>query len=462
MDLLSISDLDDNETHGSKLDLDRIRKISNLNDRLKAAKELVRQYPDHPLSHLALTECLHSSADPHEFEQMDRYGEVRRKWLESTGYGQLGMEFIWPGTVVGSLGNHFSIESLLKANHIGLRNASKPVLLLSHNDQLRNSALFSYFEPHLNVIRDAEAIRALKELESLLTLPLGLCLPMNDGCYFLDLAANRVEMEREKHGLDKPFFHLSDRHREMGEQTLKKLGLHENDWYVTIHMREPGYRGETRENTTESWRNVNPLDYIKSMEAVTSAGGWVFRMGDHSMTPLPPMPQVIDYANHKIRSDWMDVFLGATCRFLIGTGSGYYHIPSFFGVPCILTNFPGFLPYFGMKKRDLYLPRWLKNIQMDELVSFEKYISPPISNFWSQRHFRDAGLHWVENTPEELEAATKEMLERTGDGLYSTLPDDDPQQHFKDLAEDCGKKYHGRPVKAFASISRDFLTRNFS
>ena len=78
------------------------------------------------------------------------------------------------------------------------------------------------------------------------------------------------------------------------------------------------------------------------------------------------------------------------------------------------------------------------------------------------RHFRDAGLHWVENTPEELEAATKEMLERTGDGLYSTLPDDDPQQHFKDLAEDCGKKYHGRPVKAFASISRDFLTRNFS
>jgi putative glycosyltransferase (TIGR04372 family) len=67
---------------------------------------------------------------------------------------------------------------------------------------------------------------------------------------------------------------------------------------------------------------LTPLDYIKAIKAVTKAGGWVFRMGDPSMTPLPKMPQVIDYAHNEIRCDWMDIFLGATFKFLIGTGSG--------------------------------------------------------------------------------------------------------------------------------------------
>ncbi len=76
-------------------------------------------------------------------------------------------------------------------------------------------------------------------------------------------------------------------------------------------------------------------------------------------------------------------------------------------------------------------------------------------------NFRDAGLHWIENTQEELEAVTKEMLERTTDvGLLSKIPDHNLQRRFKALAETCGPKYGGRPVKAFAPISRDFLERH--
>jgi len=178
------------------------------------------------------------------------------------------------------------------------------------------------------------------------------------------------------------------------------------------------------------------------------------------MTPLPQMPQVIDYAHHKIRCDWMDVFLGATNRFLIGTGSGYLHIPMIFGRPILFTNFPGFVPYYGFKSQDLYLPRWLKNIETDKLVSFENYMSPLTGYFWSIKEYRDAGLHWVENTPEELEAATNEMLIRTDGSLSSILPDDDLQCRFKALAETCGLEYGGQPVKAFTPISRDFLARH--
>lgn len=438
----------------------QIRKLQSIKEpetRLRATEELVRKYPKHPKPHLELALCLLKLGDMRQFEQLDYYAEVRREWLVQTGLVELDMEFIWLGMVVGSLGNYYAIEGLLKANQYGLRPARKPFLLLPENTQLRNPELFKYFEPHLHVIRDGEAIQALKRLESLLTLPLGFGLPMNNGCPFMDIAANWVEMERNKQGLEPALFLLSDRHREMGEQALKRLGLPGDVWYVTLHVREPSYRGETCENTTEIWRSANPLDYLKACEAVTKAGGWVFRMGDPSMTPLPPMPQVIDYALHEIRSDWMDVFLWATSRFLIGTASGPLRGPRYFGAPVIFTNCTNTVPYFSLIDCDLYLPRLLKRNVSGEYLSFEELMTPPVSMFSSAKSFRDTGLHWVENTQKELEAATKEMLERTDSVLSSTISDDGRQQRFKALAEKCGLKYGGRPVKAFAPISRYFL-----
>ena len=76
------------------------------------------------------------------------------------------------------------------------------------------------------------------------------------------------------------------------------------------------------------------------------------------------------------------------------------------------------------------------------------------------KHYREAGLHWIENTPEELESATREMLERTTDSTSLHKSDDDLQRRFKTLVEACGFKYHGMPVNAFTPISGDFLEKH--
>lgn len=460
MDLARRFSVEVTKFHGLDTQFYKLQSITDIETRLRATEELVRKHPQHPKPHLELAQCLHKLSDPREFEQFDRYGDVMREWLIQTRLDKLGLEFIRLGMVVGSLGNHYAIEGLLKANQYGLRPARKPFLLLPQSATLRNPALFEYFEPHLRVIRDGEVIQSMKKLESLLTLPLGFCLPMNDGCPFMDIAANRSEMERQKQGLEPALFRLSDRHREMGMEALKKLGIPGDAWYVTLHVREPGYRGETPENTTENWRNANPLDYLRACKAVTNSGGWVFRMGDPSMTPLPSMPQVIDYAHHEIRNGWMDVFLSATCRFCIGTASSLLRVPRFFGVPVIFTNCTQTVPYYSLMKYDLFLPRLLKHKSTNKYLSFQELMSPPVAMYWSLKSFLYAGLTWVENTPEELEATTKEMLERTDGDPSSKVSDDDLQRRFKALAETCGVKYGGRPVKAFAPISRDFLSQH--
>jgi len=126
-----------------------------------------------------------------------------------------------------------------------------------------------------------------------------------------------------------------------------------------------------------------------------------------------------------------------------------------------LVDYPVFSTYYSMKSYDMYLPRWKKNLQTGELLSFEEYMSPPVSRCWQMKGLLDAELQWIENTPEELEAATKEMLERTKSGPASTIPpDDDLQKRYKAMAENSSLNYGGRLSKPLASISRDFLERH--
>ena len=433
----------------------RVKTSATSMSRLISSQRLVDNNPEHPLPHFQLALSLHILSDNKQFDQMEKYAEVKRNWDIRTGLCALDAEFISLAMVVGSFGNAYAIEGLLRANKYGLRPAKKIFLLLPEHAELRNPALFSYFEPYINVIRDSESIQSLKRFESLMTLPLGVCLPLNDGCPFLDIAANQFEKERVTNNLDPAIFTLSDSHKQMGNKALQKLGLPKDAWFVTLHVREIGYRGENQKNSSEDFRSSNPKDYIKAIEAVTNSGGWVFRMGDPSMSALPSMPKLIDYAHHEIRSDWMDIFLGATCSFCIGTSSGYFRVARYFGVPVLYTNCSASVQYYSLMEHDLALFCLLKNRNTNKYLSFSELLTPPVSMFSTASSFEKAGLYSVKNTSAELEAATKEMIMRV---RFNIVPESNNlQEKFEMLADKCGHKYGAYSAKPFSPISHNFL-----
>ena len=126
----------------------------------------------------------------------------------------------------------------------------------------------------------------------------------------------------------------------------------------------------------------------------------------------------------------------------------------------MLTNIPHISPYYGLTRQDLLLPRWLNNVESGKPLSFEQYMSPSASMLMNDKQFSDTGLRWVENTPEELEYAIREMLQRTSDSSSSPQSNDDLQRRFKTIAEKCGLKYGGQQVRALASVSQDFLAQH--
>ena len=439
--------------------IDKVKVTKNSKKRYDEAFLLSKKYPKDPRAQLFLAQCMFHNWDNNWIDQMNNYATLRNEWIKTNGLNNINMEFIDKNMVTGSLGNYYAIQGLLEANFYKLRPKKNLYLLLPKNLKPRNKNLFEYFAPHVNIVSDKKQIYNLQKLNSFLKLPLGFFVPLSNKSAFLDWIPNLIQQEKKKLNKNESILKLSQSDLEKGKNILKKMGLPKESWHVTLHVREPGYRGEERNSSKENFRNADPKKYIKSIEAITELGGWVFRMGDSSMTKLPKMKNFIDYAHSEIKSDFMDVFLAATSKFCIGTSSGYYRIPKYFNVPVMLTNTTRYGEYFSLGEKDMFVPRVLKNKKTNTYINLEKAITPPLSMCSSpELYYMENNIGWTENESEELTLATKEMLKRTVMNTKST--ESNEQMKFKLIAENTFQKKTKQQLKSFASISSNFIERH--
>ena len=89
------------------------------------------------------------------------------------------------------------------------------------------------------------------------------------------------------------------------------------------------------------YRNYNIDDFILASEELAKKGYFVFRMGVVVNKPLVANnKKIIDYTNSNLRSDFMDIYLGAKCSFCVSTGLGFDDIPHIFNRPVALLSVP--------------------------------------------------------------------------------------------------------------------------
>ncbi|MEQ8814131.1 MAG: TIGR04372 family glycosyltransferase [Thalassobaculum sp.] len=112
------------------------------------------------------------------------------------------------------------------------------------------------------------------------------------------------------------------------------LGLQPSARIVTLHCREAGYRVDSRHGL----RNVDIATYLPAIRRLVERGYTVIRLGDRSMTPLPKIPGVFDYARSTLKSPELDVLLTGVATFHIGSSSGLSLVPQLFGTPCLYLN----------------------------------------------------------------------------------------------------------------------------
>src|SRR3546814_65138 len=135
---------------------------------------------------------------------------------------------------------------------------------------------------------------------------------------------------------DRPFATLDAETRTRGDTALAALGVPPDAPVFTLHVRETGFHSDPA--GMMRLRDARIADYRPAIEYLTASGGYVVRLGDRSMTRAEPQAGLVDYPFTEAKSDWMDIYLAARCRFHVGTSSGMSFVPLLFGRPALLTN----------------------------------------------------------------------------------------------------------------------------
>lgn len=215
----------------------------------------------------------------------------------------------------------------------------------------------------------------------------------------------------------------------LGRQTLAGWGIDlERDWFVCVLARDRAYMGAVAPRTDSSYhdyRNVDVDSFIPAIKEIVARGGFVLRMGFHVEKPLGMRsPRVIDYASDR-RSDFMDVFLPAKCRFFLGSASGISEIAVIFDRPRVGV---GLVPFGSapIGKYGLFIPKMLAAADTGRVFTFGELLRTFASiddrkSYDGNAAFA-AGYRYLDNTPEEILDVTREMLDRL-DGSYAETPE---------------------------------------
>lgn len=355
--------------------------------------------------------------------------EVQNQLTEVHQLNELGIRLLSAHWVT-RIGHIALLDAYVKAGILGWQQP-QTTIVLAPPDLVANPCLLNYWSRYVHVISDPFLIQCLSPLVRYLQEYCMVWRLSSDQSMFVHHAASEVQKQWEAEGRE-PLLTLSAEDSERGFHCLQKLGVPQDAWFVCLHVRESGFHKEGN-NTLNAYRDAEIETYFLAVQSIVERGGWVIRMGDPSMRPLPPMPQVIDYAHSELRSDWMDVFCCTQCHFLVGVTSGLHHVPSSFGVPCVLTNYVA-MASRPAPKDDIYIPKLYWSVPEERYLSFAEAMSPPFGYTQSGNVLVSSGIRVVNNTPEEINEVVIEMLERLAGTLEYTQEDEHIQERFHALA----------------------------
>lgn len=254
-----------------------------------------------------------------------------------------------------------------------------------------------------------------------------------------------------------PALSFTAKEEEAGQAALRAMGIGPSDWFVCLHNRDSAYLNESQPGgkwSYHDYRDCRLENFLPAAGYVAQRGGFVLRMGQAVKEPLAgALPRLIDYASLH-RSDFLDIYLLAKCRFMIGSDAGLAQVPTIFNRPVVNTNVP-FIDWASFRSEDIFIQKRLFSDDEGRALSYPEILARGWQRFYRTEWLAERRLRLVENTGEEILEAVREMLERLEGRLTYTSEDDALQARYRALLGPA-HIFHGFRSR----LGRDFLYKN--
>ncbi|OGT38000.1 MAG: hypothetical protein A3F11_03250 [Gammaproteobacteria bacterium RIFCSPHIGHO2_12_FULL_37_14] len=226
---------------------------------------------------------------------------------------------------------------------------------------------------------------------------------------------------RDKDGLfkkTKPHLYFTDEEELQGRQLMEQLGVPRDAHIVCLLVRDSKYLNHHLPDSDWSYQNYRDADienYKKTALFLAEKGYYLLRMGKWVDKAFNVgHPKVIDYANHPLRSDFMDIYLSSQCDFFISTATGLDSVATIFRKPIIFTDLAQLflLPTFYPIK--LFIPKKLVDINSGHYLPLKEMINillkPDNKDKIIPQVLREEEVKFIGNTPEEILSVVMEMV----------------------------------------------------
>lgn len=269
-------------------------------------------------------------------------------------------------------------------------------------------------------------------------------------------------LDRDVHNLlDQfpPHLRFLPEEEQRGQTDLSALGIPKGVPFVCLCVRDSSYLDRAlpwKKWNYHSFRDCNIQNYVLAAEVLANRGYYVIRMGAVVKEKMKVShPMIIDYAAAGIRTDFMDVYLGANCMFCITSGVGFDAIPFIFRRPIVYIDLVpmGAFATFSSKFIATTRKYWLRD--QKRFMTIREIFDSDSAYLCYSKEYRDKGIDLIESAPEEIAAAVLEMEGRLKGTWQTTEEDEQLQSRFWEIFPKTSS--HG---EIRSRVAADFLRRN--
>ncbi len=235
-----------------------------------------------------------------------------------------------------------------------------------------------------------------------------------------------------------PFLTFTLEEEKLGQKALRHLGIPEGASFICFHARDSAYLDaltSIRNWSYHDYRDSDIQNYLPGMEAlVREEGYYAIRMGAVVKEKVTgSQVALIDYATNGKRTDFLDLYLGAKCRFFLCSDAGISIIPELFRRPMVYVNWAILRRISPWVLDGLVIPKKFYKRSEHRFLTFPEIINSNIGEYGDKQRFEEDDIELIENTPEEITAVTLEMEERLKGSWVTNENDEVLQACFWDI-----------------------------